>query len=87
MPGPGLRPWVAALTIVLATWSNLDFVEQTAGDHSASRAAIAEQRAALTARLDLAQAQRQTITETRSVDEINAAIRPTIIGLPGWSAI
>jgi hypothetical protein len=64
---------IAVGSIVLATWSNLDFVKQTAGDHSVKRTAIAQQRTAILERLRLAERERAAITEARSVAEINAA--------------
>jgi hypothetical protein len=65
---------IAVGAIVLATWSNLDYIRQGAGDHSASRVAVAEQREGLRTAIALAQTERSAISEARSVDEISAAI-------------
>jgi hypothetical protein len=65
---------IAIGSIALATWSNLDYIKQGTGDHIVSRAAIAEQREGLRAKIALAQNERSSITEVRGVDEINAAI-------------
>jgi hypothetical protein len=65
---------IAVGSIGLATWSNLDYIRQVSGDHSANRAAIAETRDGLRSAIALAQSERSTIAESRSVDEISAAI-------------
>jgi hypothetical protein len=58
---------IAAGAIALATWSNLDYVRQTSGDHTATRTAVAEQRSQITAA-------RAQIGEAHSVDELSAAM-------------
>jgi hypothetical protein len=65
---------IAFGAIALATWSNLDYIRQTSGDHAVARTAIADYRAGLLATISLAQVERSAIAEARSVDEITAAI-------------
>jgi hypothetical protein len=65
---------IAAGAISLATWSNLDYIRQTSGDHTAERSAIADRRADLRAEIALRMAERSAIGETHSVDELSAAI-------------
>jgi hypothetical protein len=68
---------IAAGAIALATWSNLDYIRQTSGDHTALRSAIAEQRSAIAA-------QRSQISEARSVAELSAALLR--LRLPPWAS-
>jgi hypothetical protein len=70
----GLCTAIAAGAIALATWSNLDYIRQTSGDHSAARAAVADTRTDLRARIDTATRERAAITEPRAVAELTAAI-------------
>jgi hypothetical protein len=72
----GLCTAIAAGAIALATWSNLDYIRQTSGDHTVSREAIAEQRTAMAA-------QRSQITEPRSVDELTTAMLR--LRIPPWA--
>jgi hypothetical protein len=65
---------IAAGAIALATWSNLDYIRQTSGDHSAERLAIADRRADLRSSIALAQTERSAIAETHSVAELTAAM-------------
>jgi hypothetical protein len=65
---------IALGAIALATWSNLDYIRQGSADHIVSRAAIADAREALRARIAIANRDRSTISEARSVDEISAAM-------------
>jgi hypothetical protein len=65
---------IAAGAIALATWSNLDYVRQTSGDHTAARAAVADQRSDLRARIDTSARERSSITEPRAVAELTAAL-------------
>jgi hypothetical protein len=70
----GLCTAIAAGAITLATWSNLDYIRQTSGDHTAARAAVADQRSDLRARIDIASRERAAITEPRSIAELSAAL-------------
>jgi hypothetical protein len=54
---------IAIGAIVLATWSNLDYIHQVSGDHSASREAVAEAREGLRSSIALAQSERSSIAE------------------------
>jgi hypothetical protein len=65
---------IALTAIGLATWSNLDYIRQASADKVAARAAVAESREGLRAKIALAAAERNTIAEARSVDEITVAI-------------
>jgi hypothetical protein len=70
----GLCTAIALGAIALATWSNLDYVRQTSGDHVAARTATADQRTDLRARIDTTARERSAITEPRSVAELTAAL-------------
>jgi hypothetical protein len=65
---------VAIGMIGLATWGNLDYIHQVSGDKIVSREAVAETRDGLRSAIALASAERSSIVEGRSVDEISAAI-------------
>jgi hypothetical protein len=74
---------IALGAIGLATWSNLDYIRTAAADHAVSRSAVADTRTGLRSAIDLAAAQRATIGEARSVDEITAALAR--LRLPPWA--
>jgi hypothetical protein len=76
---------IAAGAIALATWSNLDYIRQTSGDHTAQRSAIAEQRGDLRSSIALAAAERSQIGEAHSVDELTAAI--SRLRIQPWAAV
>jgi hypothetical protein len=65
---------IAAGAIALATWSNLDYIRTASADHAVSRSAVADTRTGLRSAIALAEASRAAISESRSVDEITAAL-------------